>query len=255
MPSIFVRRVFSPVVVSMVMFSSLLLLSGCGVRSLVQQQQAAEAVKIGDYATAEQQLKAVVAHNPGDWQTRLRLARVQLALDKPLDAQLNAEQSLAMHAVDNRRPPGTGVMAAPAFDEDDDGFLDTADIYDALGEALYRQGLRARLITLLQERATRTQTVRDFLRLAKYQSLVGDNDGADVALRKAMNIAPADDVTPYLHASRHYAHVGDIANAKESLYRAYYIAPGNYEVNERLRFYGVIPGPSIAVPPAPRQLR
>ncbi len=249
MPLLAVRMLsFRSLVCSLALLGAMLALSGCGVRSLVRQQQAAEAMRIGDYATAEQQLKAVVAGNPGNWETRLQLARVQLALDKPLDAQLNAEQALVMHPVDDRRQPGQHELAGPAFDAGGK-FPDTADIYDVLAEALYRQGLRSQLLTVLQQRATKVQTVRDYLRLAKYQSLVGDNDGADIALRKARNIAPVTDLTPYLQAARHYADIGDVASAKTALYQAYFIAPDNAEVNERLRGYGVIPGPSIALPP------
>jgi tetratricopeptide (TPR) repeat protein len=91
----------------------------------------------------------------------------------------------------------------------------------------------------------------DFLRQANYLTKLGDMDQAKVAYQKAIHFAAQDDAEPWIAMAAFYELVGDKGNAIEALRHAHAINPANLSVADRLRHYGIVPGPAAGIQPTP----
>ena len=100
--------------------------------------------------------------------------------------------------------------------------------------------------TMLQRRSHESGTTRDYLREAHYLLKAGDHDGARLALLKAVKFAPQDP-KPHTKLADFYETVGDEPNAIRSLRRAHALAPRDRKIADRLRHYGIVPGPAAAL--------
>ena len=80
-----------------------------------------------------------------------------------------------------------------------------------------------------------------------YLQKIGDIDGAIIAFAKAARFGPGDP-QPYIDLANLYESTQRVEQAQQSLRRAYGLKPNHREVNRRLRGYGIIPGPTIALP-------
>ena len=114
---------------------------------------------------------------------------------------------------------------------------------------LFQQGDEAQLFAFLRERAESTQTVRAYLRLARYSVEMKDPDSANVALETAIALDGGQSVEPYLAAADLAADLGDPEMAVYRLRQAFGIAPHDERISDRLRALGEVPGPTIALPP------
>lgn len=122
-------------------------------------------------------------------------------------------------------------------------------VVDALAETLYRQGITPRLVGLLNEAIDQYGTTHDYLRKAEYLRKLGDPDAAAVTYRKAARMAEPDDPAPYLALADFYESIGRTDDALIALRRAYGITPNDEQLAQRIREYGLVPGPTVALPP------
>jgi len=191
------------------------------------RQQAADALMLGNAQRAQQRLELAVEQDPGDWKAAMMLGQIRLTQDRALDAQLLLERAQALR---------------PEHPE-------TPEILDGVAESLYRQDRYESLHNFLATVASDRGTTLDYLRQARYLTLMQDRDGARVALKKAARFAAPDDATPYLAAADYYESIGDVPNAILALRRAHAIKPTSRRVSQRLRDHGIVPGPTAALPP------
>ena len=124
-----------------------------------------------------------------------------------------------------------------------------AGIVDALAQSIYAQDRPEPLLALCKEAAEQTGTTRAFLHLGKYLWLSGDVDAAKVAFRKAVILGKPDNAEPYVRLADFYESIGDQQSALTELRRAYGISPHDRQLADRLRAHGMVPGPTIALPP------
>jgi tetratricopeptide (TPR) repeat protein len=189
------------------------------------RKQGIEAYELGQIARAERYFERAEAQNAADWKTSYYLGVIRLDQDRPLEAQLLLERALTL------RPDAEQTPA----------------ILDALAESLYRQELHEPLHHMLAEVAARSSTSRDFLRQARYLAKAGDADGAKIAFRKAAAFAADDDPGPYVAMADFYESLSDGRNTVAALRRAHTLRPGDQRIANRLRQYGLVPGPSLFV--------
>ncbi len=183
--------------------------------------------ELKQYDEADVRLSRIVAEDPTDWEAHYYLGLVRLEQNRPLDAELLLEQALRL------RPDSP----------------ETAQILDALAEALFRQERTAALYAMLQEATQYYGTSHDYVRQAIYLGKSGDADGAVVAFRKAGQFAAPDDPSPYLAAADYYESIGNNPQAVIALRHALYIRPNDPAIGNRLRKHGVVPGPAAALAP------
>ncbi|MFP4224947.1 MAG: tetratricopeptide repeat protein [Phycisphaeraceae bacterium] len=204
-------------------------IQGCQ-SSLSLRNQGDRAYAAGEYAQAAELYDASLQRDPTDATALYRLGLAQLEAGRPGEAQVNLERAWGLR-------PGSKI---------------TPNILDALAEAIYQQDHPERLDRFLQQQAKRYGTTRAYLRQAKYLTLAGDIDLAQVALQKAIRFADEDDPRPYLALADFYSAVNDVPQAIQALRWAAYVAPESERVARRLRELGVTPGPTAAQqPPAP----
>jgi len=201
-------------------------LAGCGQRPIETIRTKADFYYgKGEYADASREYGEIADRYPGDWKAQYRLGLCYLELDEPLQARLALELADANH-------PGD------------------PDVIDALAEATYRDpGTTPRVFEYVQRRAETEQTVRAWLRLARYAAALGDSDSATAAFETAIILDNGDSVEPYLQAAAYAQHIGDTDEAVRRLRQAYTINPTDPRVNGQLTDLGEVPGPTLALPP------
>lgn len=205
-----------------------LLLTGCAqTPNFLLHERARVAMAHGNLRAAEANLGQALSQQPGDWKANYLLAKVRLQQQRPLDAQLLAEHAMTQN------PDGQT----------------TPQILDVLAESLLEQNQPVALTSFLKQTASQRQTPYDFLRAGKYLARLGDKDGSELAFRKAARIAKADDPTPYIFMADFYESINDSQRAQIALRHAHYVVPNDHQINQRLRAYGLVPGPTIALPP------
>lgn len=186
--------------------------------------QAREAMDAKDYTTAREKLDTALAQDPADWKANYYMGLVRIAQDKPLDARLKLEVAYSLR--------------------DDDP--ETADILDALAQALHKEGNSEKLDVMLKGATTRYGKPRDYYRQAEYLAKEGDVDGARAAYLKAVKVARADDITPFIKQADFYESLGDKVNAVVALQQAQAIEPQNLTIARRIS--ALVVGPAAAAP-------
>jgi len=117
-----------------------------------------------------------------------------------------------------------------------------------LAEVMYLQGAKDSLFLFLHDRAEAQKTAQAYLLLAEYALMFDDPDSAHEFIEQAMIMDDASSVEPYLTAATLSEQIGDLDAAMRYLRLAWQIDPSDVIVEERLRAYGVIPGPTLAMP-------
>ena len=200
------------------------LFAGCQSNPMLRKQ-GMDALRAHDLAMAGARFAQAVKQDPTDWKAHHYLGKVYLQQHRALDAKLALEKSLAQRHDAVEKPM----------------------ILDDLAEALYRLDQREQLAQLLVSAAKQSHAPYAFRRQGLYLQKIEDIDGAIVAFAKAAHFGPGDP-QPYIDLANLYESTHRLEQARQSLRRAYGIEPKNSEVNRRLRAYGIIPGPTIALP-------
>lgn len=196
----------------------------------VDRQQGVLAYERGDYAEARTRFTRVVQAHPGDWKANYHLGLMALSEGNADDARVYLEQAYAVRA--------DGPPTHPQ----------TPEVVDALAEAIYLQGDYIQLYGFCSEAARQYGTVRDHVRTGKYLMLTGDPDSALMAFDKARRLAPAGDASAHVALADLFEQVGDEDRAVLELRRAYGVNPRAEGVADRLRGYGIVPGPTVGLP-------
>ncbi len=200
-------------------------MAGCGQRPIESIRHSGDRYfDRDDYTAAAKEYDEIIQRYPGDWRAQYQLGRCKLALNRPTEAH----SALEIAYTNNPR---------------------SADVVDALAEAMFRQGEQAQLYDFLKQRAESDQTVRSWLRLARYSSELGDADSAQTAYETAIMLDEGRSTEPYIQAAAFAEAIGDMDEALRRLRQAYGINPGDVRVTQRLRDLGEVPGPTIALPP------
>jgi len=217
------------------LLAGVLALAGCSVNDVRKQMRAQNqrelgvaAYNVGDYARARLHLETAIDAKPGDFRQNYWLGMVELAQGKPLAAQRQFEYAWTLRQDDPQWTP---------------------KILDGIAESLYRQDRIEALQTFLADTATRYGTTDAYLREAEYLIKSGDPDGAQTAYQKAARVSGQDDPAVYLAIAEFYQSVNDVPNAVTSLRYAYYLDPDNKAVSEKFRQFGIVPGPTLRLPP------
>ncbi len=187
-----------------------------------------DALNDKNLAAAEKRFVQAVEQDPTDWKSLYHLGLIRLQQGMAFDAQILLERALELRHND----------------------AETSDILDALAESLFQRRRMEHLHKLLTQAVTDHGTSRDYLRQGRYMAKLGDVDAAKLAYRKAAYFAAPGDPDPFVKLADFYESIGDTTNAITSLRHAHAIAPGNQRLQHRLREYGIVPGPTAAVPPA-----
>ena len=200
--------------------------AGCQVRTStdVLKRTSNMALWEGNYQDAAQGYQELTDRQPGNWLWQYRLGISELSLEKLTKARRSLEIANTLRPNDR-------------------------EIIEALAEAMFRQGDKDHLMTMLQEEAQATQSIDMYMLLGDYLMEMGDPDSASTAYSTAIVLDDGRNIGPYLKASSFAEQLGDREMAVRRLRQAYGIEPGNEEVCNRLTALGEIPGPSQSLPP------
>ncbi len=208
------------------LFASGLALSGCADRTLYEGQMAFDDRK---YELAEQKVTQVLAEDDTEWKALYLLGKIRLEQGRSAEAIVPLQKALAL--VEDESEPKEQVL-------------------DALSEAYLQQKQYDTLANLLQHAVNEDGELTDYLRQAKYLGKMGDADGALLAYRKAIRFAGPKNDQAYLALADYMESIGKTDQAILAVRKALYISPGNKKTMERLRKYGIVPGPAAAVRPS-----
>lgn len=182
------------------------------------------AYDFGHYQKAADEFAEVVERRPGNWQARVNLAKAQMKLGEPAAARENLEVAFAV------KPENEEVL-------------------NLLAEAMLASGDVGDMTIELRQRAQETNSVGDWMRLGIFLQRAGDFDGAEEALLTAARLDGGKSVQPQMALASLYREAGDDAAALKRLRMALYIDPTNQKIQEAIRAYGQIPGPTYALVP------
>jgi Flp pilus assembly protein TadD len=212
----------------------LLITAGC-TTAVNLRDEGVLALNRGQNELALTKLTQAVQKDPSGARTHYQLGRAYLATDQNLEAQYELEKAYALRPNDPELTPG---------------------ILDSLAESLFRQQRMENLFAFLDKQVAQDGSTRDFLRQGEYLAKAGDPDAARLAFRKAAYFADQNDAEPYIAIADFYTSIGDQPNAVTALRYANYVDAGNLEVADRLRQFGIVPGPTVTeAPPKPALLR
>lgn len=200
-------------------------LLGCETASTTttMRDRANTAVWQGRWSEAEQLYGNLVAQSPEDW---------RLQYGYGLSAMHTGGMSDARQALEiaHTLKPSNRQIA-----------LD-------LAETMYQQKDYNSLFRFLSDRAEARKDSSDWLLLGEYALMTNDPDSAREYVAQAMVVDDASSVDPYLRAAIMSEQMGDLDAAKRYLRTGWEVDPTNETIQERLRSYGIIPGPTLAMP-------
>jgi len=208
----------------------LLLCTGC-YNPAVEKFHSRKAMDAGDYATAEQKLVAVIENDPSDWEGHYLLGLAYLGQNRPVEAQSELEQALAVK---------------------DRSKTQTPKILNALADALHQQKSYDQLYAFLDAQIARYEGWEDYARKARFLVKANDMDGASLAYAQAALFSRNADDNIYIEMAEFYEGLGDYDKAIQCLKWAYYINDERPSLPNRFRKLGVVPGPTLKEePPQP----
>jgi tetratricopeptide (TPR) repeat protein len=189
---------------------------------LMKKGQHAE--RYGRYEEAADYYQQVLARAPGNQRALVSYGTTMLELDEP------AKAAIAFN---------TAVLAEPG----------KAELVYLLARAEVENGKYDDAFGLLRTYASDNNDATAWMLLAEYALQLDDPDTASQAIARAIELVGDNSATPYLKAADLAERLGNEAEALRRLRQAYGRDPGNDDVDRRLREYGEIPGPSIALEP------
>ena len=210
---------------SLLLVATLALAACSGPRAIHMVESSGEhAYQFGDYEKAAHEYAEVVERRPGNWQARVNLAKALLKLNHPSAARENLEVAFAV------KP-------------------ENEEILNLLAEAMLASGDVGAMTVELRGRAQTSNTVGDWMRLGIFLQRAGDFDGAEQALLTAARLDGGVSVEPQMALASLYREAGDEKAALNRLRMALYLDPTNQKVQDAIRSYGQIPGPTYALVP------
>ncbi|MEX0653404.1 MAG: tetratricopeptide repeat protein [Phycisphaeraceae bacterium] len=226
------RRPGLPLLAAAMLLAGLTLAAGCETQSMIREK-GETAYYAGDYEQAQHHYRRAIDRWPTDHRAHYQLAQSYMQTDQPGRAQRHFEQALSLRRTD----PDWAPM-----------------LLDHIAEAIHQQDRPERLQAFLEQTVQDYGTTRDRLRQAEYLVKIGDLDGARLAYRKAAYFADADNPEPYVAIADFYEMLDDAPSAVRALRWAHYVNPQDTDIAERLRRYGVTPGPTAAEAPPKSEL-
>jgi Flp pilus assembly protein TadD len=204
-------------------------LAGCQQRALHMVEASGErAMERGDFKTAADEYSEVIERRPGRWTARVELAKALLAMEMPAEARENLEVAYTVEP-------------------------ENEEVLNLLAEAMLESGDVGAMTTELRQRARTRNTVGDWMRLGIFLQRAGDLDGAEQALLTAARIDGGRSAPPQMALASLYREAGDEASALRRLRMALYVEPGSEKVQQAIRSYGEIPGPTYVLVPEERE--
>lgn len=208
------------------------LMAGCQPASKVKrtlalndlQNKAGYAEAQGDDATATELWTEYVDRRPHEAMARYRLGLVEMRNGNP---RVAATHLWVAHDL----KPGR------------------IDYLEALAEALHQSGQREAMFQLLRDTITEGGLAEGHLRLAGFAQRAGLVDEAEESLRIAAAIEGTNSDIPYRKLAELAQQTGDTDAEIEAWRTILWFNASDEMANARLRMLGVIPGPSLALPP------
>lgn len=204
-------------------------LVGCQITNPTLREKALQAKQAGNVDRAVKLYQKALSQKETDWRALEKLSEIRFEQGNWIDAQHGYEQVISL------RPDNPDV---PLW-------------LDKVAQCLFKQGRSDALRDMLRNANEQYGTSHDFLRQANYLTKLGDMDEARIAYQKAAHFAPKDDAEPYIAMAAFYELLGDKGNAIHTLREAHAINPDNQSVADRLRHYGIVPGPAAGIQPTP----
>ncbi len=192
----------------------------------VLYEKAIEAELEGDSQSASEMYRVVALRYPGDWRAKFDTARTLLDLNQS-DANVEARSHIKI-AISLRQ--------------------ENRIVRDTWAECEYRAGRSAwnKMFARLDEWSD--QSALDAVRGAKYATLTGDVDLSTRRIEQALD-QDVNCVEAYLAAIDLAEVQDDESTAKYRIRQAYGLAPEDPRVQAKAEAYGLILGPTLAVPP------
>jgi len=214
-----------------VLFAALLI-AGCQPASKVRrtlalnelQNHAGYAEQQGDDATALELWREYVDRRPHEAMARYRLGQVLLRTGEAGEA---SEHFRVAHDL----KPGR------------------LDYLEALAESLHQSGQRETMFQLLQDTMSEGGLAAGRMRYARFAMRAGLVDEAEESLRIAAAVEGTGSDAPYRMLADLARQTGDPDAEIEAWRTVLWFDATDAEANNRLRDLGVIPGPSLAIPP------
>ncbi|MAT60100.1 MAG: hypothetical protein CMH41_00340 [Micrococcales bacterium] len=206
-------------------------LAGCNIApekmpKSVLYDKANEAELEGDAQSASDLYRVVALRYPGDWQAKFDTARTLLELNQPkanVEARGHIKISISLKE-------------------------ESLAVRDAWSECEYRAGRSAWNKMFARLDGWSNESALDAVRGAKYATLTGDVDLSARRIEQALE-QDVNCLDAYL-AAVDLAEVQDDDNtAKYRTRQAYGLAPEDPRVVAKTKAYGLIVGPTLAVPP------
>ena len=208
-------------------------LDGCNDPTILHRNAGLRAYDSGNLDDAESDFVACIKDTPSDWKSMWYLSKIRIKQGKYAEAQVTLERVLVLRS----------------------DWPETPDIEDDLAESIYRQNDLEGLANMLQTAAYKHGSIRDFRRQAKYLGLINDVDGAKLAYQKLIRFTGPKNPTAYISLADYLKYIGDSQGEILALRKAHYINPDNMIVADRLRKYGIVPGPAAALQPSPEEFK
>lgn len=188
------------------------------------RKDAEKHMEFGRPADAQMLFAELVERDPTRWYDQYSLGRAAMESDDLSQARMALEVASTLRPADQR-------------------------IAVDLASVLFQLDARDDLIRYLRDRAQTTQTPEDWLQLARYAWDCDDPDTARLSVRIGIALDEGETATPYLLAAQIARQLGEDADARRALVLAWRADPENEQVNTLLRDMGIVPGPTLQVPP------
>jgi len=188
------------------------------------RDQGDKALEREQYQLAQTEFDEVVARDPTDWRSRVKLSKAL--------AELGEYAAMREHM-------------AVAYDLRPND----PEILDLFCDSMLLAKDNDALIRFLRDLSVSPGRVEDFIRLGYYAAKLGDVDEAERALLTGAKLDRGQSVEPQMALASFYANIGDDERALQRLRMALFLDQTNEEIKDAIRSYGEIPGPSYATVP------
>ena len=220
--------------------------SGCALSTDTMRLKGYDAYREGKQQTSREYFEQTVARDATDYKSHYYLGMLGLGeMNDPSYARRHFEIAYSIR----QAKPEIAFAPQPGTAETYVPFPTRAQIVDGLAEAMYRLGEHPQLFTFLNQVAEQYGDAADYLRLARYMRKVGDHDAARFAYVKAARAGAGKDPQPYVQLGEFLDEVGARDEALTAYRRAYYIDSKVPGLAEKIRSHGMVPGPTVGLPP------